>query len=198
MTIIGDYFEGRRRSREDAQREHEDADRAHHDSRIEHHDEQREHADSRRHDDDEQKEISLLRESNRLHREEIALLRQLVAGQSHPKLSSIKIQFGGFTMPVGPITLTVGQSATATVQGFDQNSAPLAIDFTDPNFAVAWTVDNAGIASSTPNPDQSSAVVGVSAGVANLTATCAGFSDTETVTVVAQAPILSSVKISFA
>lgn len=99
-------------------------------------------------------------------------------------------------MPVGPAVITVGQTTTAFVLGFDQNGAAIAIDFTaNP---VSWSIDNSAIASSTPNPDSTDGVVGVSAGVANLTASCAGFTDTETVTVTAVVPVLSSIKISFA
>lgn len=100
-------------------------------------------------------------------------------------------------MALGPVTLNIGQSTTASVQGFDQNGAPFAIDFAaNP---VTYTIDNSAIASSTPNNDagQTDTVVGLTAGVANLTATCAGFNDTESVTVVAAAPVLSSIKLSF-
>lgn len=98
-------------------------------------------------------------------------------------------------MPTGPVTLTVGQKTTATVQGFDQNGAPFAIDFTaNP---VTWSIDNTTADSSTPQPDSSDVVASLAAGVANLTAVCAGFNDTEVVTNVAQAPTLSSIKINF-
>ncbi len=109
------------------------------------------------------------------------------------KLSFIKIGTGEKHMQ-GPITIAIGGKSTERVLGFDQNGAPFAIDFTaNP---VTWSIDNAAIATSTPESDPSvDDLVGVSAGVANLTATCAGFSDTETVTVPAAAPVLSSIKI---
>lgn len=95
----------------------------------------------------------------------------------------------------GPVTLTVGQKTTATVLGFDQNGAPFPIDFTaNP---VTWTIDNTTFDSSTPQPDQSDVIASLAAGVANLSASCAGFSDSEVVTNVAVAPKLSSIKIDF-
>lgn len=94
----------------------------------------------------------------------------------------------------GPITIAVGGKSVERVLGFDQNGAPFQIDFTQN--PVTWSIDQSAVASSTPETDPSvDDVVGVSAGVANLTATCAGFSDTETVTVTQAAPVLSSIKI---
>jgi hypothetical protein len=134
-------------------------------------------------------------------REEVKVLREieedldeLVAQGKRRRLSFIKIRFGGHHM-LGPVTLTVGQKTTATVQGFDQNGAPFAIDFTaNP---VTWTLDNTTFDSSNPQPDQSDLVESLAAGVANLSASCASLSDSETVTNVAQAPVLSSIKIDF-
>ena len=158
--------------------------------------------DHHHHEEDE--ELELLRKQVRdlikIHldeRQEIALLREIRDRLPLPaSLAYIRIRFrGGSSMPLGPVTLAVGQSVTATVQGFDQNGAPFVIDFTaNP---VTWSVDQPSVASSTPNPDGSDAVVGVSAGVANLTASCAGFTDTETVTVAGVTPVLSSIKINF-
>ena len=126
------------------------------------------------------------------------ILKQLTASSL---LSSIKIQFGDkSTMALGPVTIQVGQTVTATVQGFDQNGAP----FTGPLPAITFSVDNSAVASSTPSADgTSSAVMGVSAGVANFTASLTSaegtaLSDTETVTVQAQPSILSSIKVDFA
>lgn len=99
-------------------------------------------------------------------------------------------------MAVGPVTLTVGQKTTATVLGFDQNGAPITIDFTkDP---VTWTLDNSTLDSSTPQPDASDVIASLAAGTANLTASCAGFTDTEQIINVVQTPVLSSIKINFA
>ena len=109
-----------------------------------------------------------------------------------PKLSYIKIALGG-AMPVGPATLNVGDKKTATVLGFDQNGAPFAIDFNaNP---VTWTDDNEPVVQDSPT-SSADPLTALAAGVANIGATCAGFSDTETVTVLAQAPVLSSIKIS--
>jgi hypothetical protein len=154
-------------------------------------------------DYDEKKELQLLRDQVRelmdLHldaKQEITLLKQIRDRLPVPgKLSFIKLAFGG-DMAVGPVTLTVGQKTTATVLGFDQNGAPIAIDFTaNP---VTWTLDNTTLDSSTPQPDQSDVVASLAAGTANLSAACAGFTDTEQVINVAQAPVLSSIKINFA
>lgn len=153
-------------------------------------------------DYDEKRELALLRDQVRqliqLHlddAQEILLLREIRDRLPSPaKLSFIKIAFGG-DMPVGPVTLTVGQKVTATVQGFDQNGAAFAIDFTaNP---VTWAVDQSALDSSTPQPDSSDVIASLSSGTANLSASCAGFMDTEQVINVAQAPQLSSIKISF-
>ncbi len=139
-------------------------------------------------------EVKILREIEEDEDEQTILLRE-IRDELKPHLRQIKIRFGG-NMPVGPAVITVGQTTPASVLGFDQNGAAIAIDFTaNP---VSWSIDNSTIASSTPNPDSTDTVVGVSAGVANLTASCAGFTDTETVTVTAVVPVLSSIKISFA
>ena len=96
-------------------------------------------------------------------------------------------------MPVGPATLTIGQSKTATVLGFDQNGAPMTIDFTaNP---VTWTDPAETIVSDVPTT-ASDALTAVAAGTVPLTATCAGLTDTETITVVPQAPVLTSIKVS--
>jgi hypothetical protein len=151
-------------------------------------------------------------EETRLLREAVGLLQQILQidtgilqalQPSAPKLSKIKIQFGGI-MPLGPVTLNVGQSTTASVQGFDQTGAPMPASFVMP--PVTFAVDNPAIASSTPNADNATdGIIGVSAGVANLTASVTSaeglaLSDTETVTVspvVAPPPVLSSIKVSF-
>jgi hypothetical protein len=103
----------------------------------------------------------------------------------------------------GPISLTVGQTTTASLIGFDQFGKPMPSDFVMP--PVTFSIDTPAIASSTPNGDGvTDAVVGVSVGVANLTASVYGpngiLTDTETVTVtpaVQAPPVLSSVKVAF-
>lgn len=126
-------------------------------------------------------------------RKDTGLLRE-IAGDLKPKLSFIKIVIGD-AMPVGPATLNVGDKRTLSVQGFDQNGAPIAIDFTaNP---VTWSDDNqAAVAEDAPGSTTSDAVTAAGAGVSNFTATCAGFTDTEALTVLAAAPVLSSIKIS--
>jgi hypothetical protein len=111
-----------------------------------------------------------------------------------PRLSFIKIAFGG-NMAQGPVKLTVGQKTTASVLGFDQNGAPFAIDFNaNP---VAWTDDNeTSVQDSTPTAP-TDVLTALAAGVANIGATCGGFTDTEQATVSAVVPVLSSIKIDF-
>jgi hypothetical protein len=133
-----------------------------------------------------------------------------------PTLAFIKIAFYqpkeetmSTTAPVpsqstaGPVVLTVGQSTTASVLGFDQNGNPMPTDFVMP--PVSFSVDSASFASSTPNSDGvTDAIVGVAEGVANLTASVTGpngtLTDTETITVTAAVvtpPVLSSIKVAF-
>lgn len=97
-------------------------------------------------------------------------------------------------MPVGPVTLTVGDVKVVSVLGFDQNGAPFAIDFTaNP---VSFSDDNEAVVQDTPGSTVTDTITAVAPGVANVSATCAGFTDTEAITVVAAAPVLSSIKIS--
>jgi hypothetical protein len=120
----------------------------------------------------------------------------------HQQLAYIKIVFRRHhRMAEGPVTLTVGQVTVASIDGFDQNGAP----FTGPIPTPTWSIDNATLdsiaadATNAANEDVTSLAVGT----ANLTATlvtAAGttLTDTETITNVAQAPVLSSIKINFA
>ena len=119
-------------------------------------------------------------------------LEHKILDKLQPRLSYIKLAIGG-KMPVGPATLTVGDKKTLSVLGFDQNGAPFAIDFTaNP---VTFTDDNETVLQDTAGSTVTDPVVALAVGVANVGATCAGFSDTEAVTVVAAAPVLSSIKI---
>lgn len=104
-------------------------------------------------------------------------------------------------MAEGPVTLTVGQVTVASIDGFDQNGNP----FTGTIPAPTWSIDQptldsiAADATNAANEDVTSLAVGV----ANLTAsvtTAAGtvLTDTESVTNIAVAPVLSSIKINFA
>jgi hypothetical protein len=103
----------------------------------------------------------------------------------------------------GPVTLSVGQSTTASVLGFDQFGNPMPSDFVMP--PVTFSIDNSALATSTPNADGVTDVIAaVAAGVANLTASVSGpngtLTDTETVTVtpaVVVPPVLSSIKVAF-
>ena len=123
-----------------------------------------------------------------------------------PRLSFIKIAFTkGNIMAEGPVVLSAGQSSVASIDYFDQTGAPMPASFVPPN--ISYSIDQPGIASSTPQSDnQTDDVAYVSAGVANLTASCTSaeglaLTDTEPVTcspVVAPPPVLSSIKINFA
>ena len=128
----------------------------------------------------------------------LEILAELRPPPPTPTLNQIKIVFGG-NMP-GPVTLHAGQSTVATVQGFDQSGNPFAIDFTA--HPTTWTLDDPSQDTLSPNVD-GSAVIGWLAGgkTANLTATVAGFSDTEQVInvgVVVPPPALASIKVNFA
>ena len=101
---------------------------------------------------------------------------------------------------VGPVSMIVGQTSKATVVGYDQNGNPMPATFQMPT--PAWSIDNATLDSSTPQPDGSDTVVSLAAGLAHLTATvtsAAGsvLTDTEQITNTAPAPVLSSVKVAF-
>ena len=120
-------------------------------------------------------------------------LEHKILYNQQPKLAYIKLAIGGI-MPVGLATLTVGDKKTLSVLGFDQNGAPFAIDFTaNP---VTFTDDNPTVLQDTPGSTVTDPVTALAAGVANVKADCAGFSDTEAYTVLAAAPKLSSIKIS--
>jgi len=119
---------------------------------------------------------------------------------SPPTLTSIQIRFGENNMP-GPVTLSQATpNTTASVQGFDQFNAPFAIDFTaNP---ISWAIDDPTLDTFTPNPNGPAAISRLSPGgkTANVSAICAGFSDTEQVINlpdIVQSPVLSSIKVVF-
>ena len=104
-------------------------------------------------------------------------------------------------MAEGPVTLQVGQSTVATLDGFDQNGNPYTGTIPTP----VWTIDQPNFDSIAVSATNASAetVTSLAVGVANLTATVTlpgglNLSDTEAVTNIAVAPILSSIKINFA
>ncbi len=143
-------------------------------------------------------EIRLEREENRLLRRQIELLEEILAElQSHPNqpiLSSIKVVLSGGAMPVGPLTISVGQAYVATVVGFDQNGAA----FTGTIPTPAFSVSDSSVASIDPTAGTGSGLAGGVVGVtASLTsAEGAALADTETLTVTAVVPVLSSIKVS--
>ena len=134
--------------------------------------------------------------------EEVKILREIeedldeIRDELKPRLSYIKIEFGGNM--VGPVKLTVGQKTKATVVGFDQAGAP----FLGTIPPVTYALDNTALDSSTPDGANGDDIVSLSAGVANLTASLTtaegtALQDSETITNVAVAQILSSIKIDF-
>lgn len=96
-------------------------------------------------------------------------------------------------MPTGPVTINVGDKKVATVLGFDQSGAPFPIDFTvNP---VSWSLDDATILTEHQAPDHDD-LQATTPGTANLSATCAGLSATDTITVVVPVPALTTIQIS--
>jgi len=138
--------------------------------------------------------------------QEILRTERKILHNQQPRLSTIKIAFQGETMAAtaGPITLTkVGQTATASVLGFDQFGAP----FTGTMPAATLSASDIDGAIATFDP-KTGLVTAVANGVDNITAvltTAEGLSltDTEAVTVAIPvvpppAPVLSSIKVAFA
>ena len=102
----------------------------------------------------------------------------------------------------GPLTLTtVGQTDTAVVVGIDQYGNP----WTGAIPPVTYAIDDATIATSTPNADGlTDLITAVANGTANLTATLStaewlALSDVEQVIVAIQQapPVLSAIKVEF-
>lgn len=101
-------------------------------------------------------------------------------------------------MAEGPVTLTVGQTTIASIDGFDQFGAAWTGAVPSPS----WSIDQSAMDSITADGSNED-VTSLAAGTANLTAsltTAEGklLSDSEVITNVAQAPVLSSIKINFA
>ncbi len=154
----------------------------------------------------------LLLEAIHHHQHEDARVQQrilrtlrVIAFEVHnatPRLSEIKILFTkGPNMPTpGPITLAPGESAVASVVGFDQSGAP----FTGTLPPSTLSSDDTSGAIVTFDPS-TGATVAVAAGVANISASLTtaegvALSDTETVTVTEAPPpvqVLSSIKVAF-
>ena len=99
-------------------------------------------------------------------------------------------------VPVGePMSLDVGKTAVATVNGFDQFGQPFPIDFNaNP---PSWSVSDINVASLATDPTLGAEdITGTAAGHETLSVTVAGFTATLDFDVVAVAPVLSSVSIS--
>lgn len=115
-----------------------------------------------------------------------------------PRLYRIAITIKGDS-PVAQFNINVGDTKTATVQGFDQFGQPFAIDFSaNP---ASWASSDASILSSSPLGDSSQdSVQGLAAGAASLSVNVAGFADSVdfSVAAIVPVPVLSSVKITVA
>src|SRR6266481_2772475 len=128
---------------------------------------------------------------------ETQLLREIVALLHPPTtiLSRIKVILsGGVTMPVGPLTIAVGKPFVASVVGFDQNGSP----FGGPIPAATFAVADATVASIDPTAGTGSGLAGGVTGVSASLTSAEGLAltDTETLTVTAVVPVLSSIKVS--
>lgn len=155
-----------------------------------------------------------LAETSERHDHEIKLLKQIegtdeaiktevdeLVSSLKPKLSFIKIKFTRSNiMAEGPVTLSIGQKTIASIDGFDQNGAAWTGAIPTPT----WAIDDATldtIAADPSNPANED-VTALAAGTANLTASLTtaegkSLTDTEAVTNLAAAPVLSSIKINF-
>lgn len=157
-------------------------------------------------------ELDHLRCESGLTRDQYLVESILHLLKPEPHLNRIKIQFhrkGQHHMPTpGPITLTTaGQTATASVVGFDQFGQPFTGEIPTPTFSSDDT--SASIVTFDPSTGVTTAVAN---GVANITATVTTtdsqgnnvtLTDTEAVTVSIAvvpppAPVLSSIKVAFA
>jgi hypothetical protein len=136
----------------------------------------------------------------------IRLLSILVREEAPPILKHIRLHFskGSSMATPGPITLTsAGQTATASVVGFDQFGQP----FTGEIPAATFSSDDTAGAIVTFDPT-TGLTTAVANGVANITATLTtaeglSLTDTESVTVAIEVvppptPVLSSIKVAFA
>ena len=133
----------------------------------------------------------------------IRLLAIIAAEDKPPYLATIKLLFKeGTDMPTpGPITLTaVGQTATASVVGFDQFGNLFTGVIPTPTF----TSDDSSGAVVTFDP-ATGLVTAVANGVANISASVdkgdgsAPLTDTESVTVAipVEQPVLTTIKVAF-
>jgi hypothetical protein len=154
----------------------------------------------------------ILREEREILHDDRDILHELEEVEheiNHPTLTHIKIQFSkGNTMatPVaGPITLTtIGQTATASIIGYDQFGNVFEGNFPNPTFTASDTDGKIATFNST-----SGLITAVGNGVDNITATLTTtdekgnpitLSDTETVTVALAVvpPVLTTIKVAFA
>ncbi len=125
-----------------------------------------------------------------------------ILSRLEPRLSFIKIRFKGAHME-GPVTLNVGQSMVASINGYDQYGQPWAGAIPTPR----WSVDNPALDSIAQNGTVTTSedVTSLAAGTANLTVGLTSaegktLTDTEVVTNLAPPPppaVLSSIKINF-
>lgn len=98
-----------------------------------------------------------------------------------------------------PKTIQVGQTSTALIQGLDQNGQPFAIQASDVSLTAAVPAD-VSFGTPTANPDGSVSIVvtGVNADTGDgITATVLGVtSNSDTLTISAPAPVLTSLQLT--
>ena len=115
---------------------------------------------------------------------------RVIVGLLRPRLSHLTI------IPQGaPMSLDVGKTAVATVNGFDQFGQPFPIDFAaNP---PAWSVSDPNVATLAADPTAGSEdVTGTAVGHETLSVTVAGLTATLDFDVVAPASVLSKVTIT--
>ena len=120
----------------------------------------------------------------------LAMTRDIV-GLLRPRLSHLAI------IPQGaPMSLDVGKTAVATVNGFDQFGQPFPIDFSINT--PAWSVSDPNVASIAPDATTpgSEDVTGTAAGHETLSVSVAGLTASLDFDVVAPAAVLTKVTIT--
>jgi hypothetical protein len=140
-------------------------------------------------------EIGLLRDIDKTEHE---ILRQLTL--QRPSFIKIRFKKGNIVMPLGPVTIVVGQKTVASLVIFDQNGVDMTSKYDFTANPITWALDNTTFDSqSATGPDSSNAdtITSLAAGTANLSATTGKLSDVEQVINQAQAQVATSAKISF-
>ena len=127
-------------------------------------------------------------EALRVAREALATAR-LCVGLLQPKLAHIAITLED------KMSLDVGKSFVATVEGRDQFGQPFKLDFTTET--PQWTLSDGSLATITQDPQAGSEdVTGAAPGSETLSVAFAGLSASLTFDIVQPAPVLTSLVIT--